>query len=105
MVATGRHMDPAKVRELADGRAYTGRQALALGLIDAIGGEADARSWLAVEGRSGLAARAGRGRPSRSDRRTLGGLFGDLRRDFGESLFSQGVMLDGALALWQPGVK
>ena len=28
MVASGRHMDAAKVRELADGRAYTGRQAL-----------------------------------------------------------------------------
>ena len=28
MVAEGRHMDPAKVRALADGRAYTGRQAL-----------------------------------------------------------------------------
>ncbi len=28
MVANGRHMDAAQVRELADGRAYTGRQAL-----------------------------------------------------------------------------
>ena len=44
MVATGRHMDPDKVRELADGRAYTGRQALQLGLIDAIGGEHEARA-------------------------------------------------------------
>ena len=39
MVANGRHMDAARVRELADGRAYTGRQALKLGLVDAIGGE------------------------------------------------------------------
>jgi protease-4 len=39
MVAAGRHMDAARVRELADGRAYTGRQALQLGLVDAIGGE------------------------------------------------------------------
>src|SRR6185437_7227445 len=46
MVASGRHMDPAKVRELADGRAYTGRQALQLGLVDAIGGEHEARAWL-----------------------------------------------------------
>ena len=43
MVAAGRHMDAARVRQLADGRAYTGRQALQLGLIDAIGGEQDAR--------------------------------------------------------------
>ena len=47
MVATGRHMDAARVRTLADGRAYTGRQALNLGLVDAIGGEHDARDWLA----------------------------------------------------------
>ena len=56
MVATGRHMDPARVRELADGRAYTGRQALKLGLVDQIGDEHDAREWLAktkgVVGRS-----------------------------------------------------
>ena len=47
MVATGRHMDPAVVRKLADGRAYTGRQAKALGLVDEIGGEIEARAWLA----------------------------------------------------------
>ena len=49
MVATARHMDEARVRQLADGRAYSGRQALALGLVDEIGGEADARAWLARE--------------------------------------------------------
>lgn len=48
IVATGRHMDPDKVRTLADGRAYTGRQALGLGLIDELGGEHEARAWLAA---------------------------------------------------------
>ncbi len=48
IVATGRHMAPDKVRALADGRAYTGRQALALGLIDELGGEHEARAWLAA---------------------------------------------------------
>lgn len=47
MVATHRHMDKDAVRPLADGRAYTGRQAKALGLIDEIGGEPEARAWLA----------------------------------------------------------
>ncbi|MBV9900817.1 MAG: signal peptide peptidase SppA [Alphaproteobacteria bacterium] len=50
-VATARHLDPARVRELADGRAYTGRQALALGLVDQYGGEPEARDWLASERR------------------------------------------------------
>ncbi len=49
IVAQGRHMDEAKVRELADGRAYDGRQALTLGLVDEIGGEQAARDWLAKE--------------------------------------------------------
>ena len=48
-VAAARHLDPARVRELADGRAYTGRQALGLGLVDQIGGEPEARDWLAAE--------------------------------------------------------
>jgi protease-4 len=47
MVAQGRHMDPDAVRRIADGRPYTGRQALKLGLIDQIGAEPDARAWLA----------------------------------------------------------
>ncbi len=49
IVANGRRMDEARVRPLADGRVFTGRQALPLGLIDAIGGEAEARAWLAAQ--------------------------------------------------------
>ena len=49
MVADARHMDAAQVRALADGRAYTGRQAQKLGLVDEIGGEVEAREWLARE--------------------------------------------------------
>ncbi|HET7559259.1 MAG TPA: signal peptide peptidase SppA [Limnochordia bacterium] len=41
-VAAGRKLPEAKVKPLADGRAYTGRQALALGLIDQLGGYQEA---------------------------------------------------------------
>lgn len=37
VVAEGRKMDPVRVRQLADGRIYTGRQAKALGLVDEMG--------------------------------------------------------------------
>jgi protease-4 len=37
-VATGRHLDPARVRALADGRLYSGSQAKAAGLVDELGG-------------------------------------------------------------------
>ena len=46
-VMQGRGMDEARVRALADGRVLSGRQALAAGLVDAIGGEPEARTWLA----------------------------------------------------------
>jgi protease-4 len=41
-VAEGREMDAEVVRGLADGRPYTGRQALELGLVDEFGGLSDA---------------------------------------------------------------
>ncbi len=104
MVATGRHMDPDKVRQLGDGRAYTGRQALKLGLVDAIGGEHAARAWLASDrdvpatlpvdevSTDGLAARM------------FAGSLSELFATAWKSVFSQGVMLDGAWAVWQrPG--
>jgi protease-4 len=36
-VAEGRSMDPGEVRKLADGRPFTGQQALEVGLVDALG--------------------------------------------------------------------
>jgi protease IV len=101
MVAAGRHMDAAKVRELADGRAYTGRQALRLGLVDEIGGEQDARTWLAQS--KGVAADlpvddvSTTGLAGRALSSSLGWMLDSLWK----SLFSQGVILDGAWAIWQ----
>lgn len=46
MVAESRDMDRNKVLKLADGRIYTGAQALDNGLIDAIGDEKTALNWL-----------------------------------------------------------
>lgn len=104
MVAAGRHMDPETVRALADGRPYTGRQALKLGLIDALGGEPQARAWLATArdvpeslpvvpvGTSTLAARL------------FAGSFGSLFGGMWKSMISQWVTLDGAWAVWhRPG--
>ena len=47
VVATGRQMDPQQVRELADGRIFTGRQAQAAGLVDAMGNYYDALDYTA----------------------------------------------------------
>jgi protease IV len=100
MVVAGRHMDMEKVRSMADGRAYTGRQALRLGLVDAIGGEREAKDWLAatkgvpadlpVEDISdnGFASRA------------LSSQLGPALQEVWKMLISQSVSLDGAWAVW-----
>ena len=100
MVATGRHMDPDKVRQLGDGRAYTGRQALKLGLIDAIGGEHEAREWLASA--KGVPADLPVEDVSTSSfaERTFSGTLGPLFVGLWKTVISQGVMLDGAWAVW-----
>jgi protease-4 len=102
IVAKGRAMEPARVRELADGRAYTGRQALKLGLIDAIGGEKEARAWLAAEKGVGEALDIREIKvESLKDR-----LFADdaegILGSFVKTLLSQSVSLDGGWAVWQP---
>jgi len=54
-VAAGRRLDRARVEPLADGRIFSGRQALALGLVDELGDLPDA-----IERAGGLAGIPGR---------------------------------------------
>lgn len=49
-VADGRGMDGAEIRRLADGRVFTGRQAVELGLVDELGTLEDAVRIAAREG-------------------------------------------------------
>ena len=46
-VSTGRHLSPEKTAALADGRIFTGRQALEVGLIDQLGSLDDAIHYAA----------------------------------------------------------
>jgi protease-4 len=50
LVAERRNLPPAEALRLSDGRIYTGQQALQAKLIDAIGGEETAVSWLEERG-------------------------------------------------------
>ncbi len=46
-VAQARKLDVETVKGFADGRVFTGEQAIALGLVDRLGTEEDARRWAA----------------------------------------------------------
>ena len=102
MVAAGRHMDPDKVRQLGDGRAYTGRQALGLGLVDAIGGETEARAWLASERHISASLPVQDVSTESLAQRAIGASLGTMLESTMKTLLSQGLRLDGAWAVWQP---
>ncbi len=104
MVATGRHMEPDQVRKLGDGRAYTGRQALKLGLIDQIGEERDARAWLASERKISADLPSEDVTTSGLVGRTLSSSLGPLFDGLWKTVVSQSVRLDGAWAVWQRSV-
>jgi protease-4 len=49
LVRDRRHLDPELLQKVSDGRVFTGRQAVELKLIDALGDEQAAIDWLAQE--------------------------------------------------------
>lgn len=102
MVAEGRHMSPDAVRTLADGRAYTGRQALKLGLIDQIGGEKEARDWLAAAHHISTDLPVEELSTRGFTERVLGASLGSILEVASKTLVRQWVSVDGAWALWQP---
>jgi protease-4 len=97
IVAEGRHMDPARVRSLADGRAYTGRQAKALGLVDEIGGDREAQLWLEKTGKIPRDLTVVEpDKRSWTERLTATSLATIV------TTAEQSLRIDGAWAVWQP---
>ncbi len=101
MVIERRRLDREKVLELADGRIYTGRQAKANGLVDALGGMETARKWLELNHKIA---------PTLPLRRKNEG------RDFGVSWMTrmifgrnaalvERVSLDGLVSVWHPSLR
>lgn len=82
-VAEGRKMKVEEVRALADGRVFTGSQALKVHLVDRLGGLEEA-----IEGAAKLAGIKGEPHvihPTRERRTLLDYLFGDVREILSES--------------------
>jgi protease IV len=98
MVAQRRNMSPQQVKVLADGRVFTGRQALENGLIDAIGSEREALDWLEKSAKitAGLPVHDVEiERPGQDWRQLVSGMIG-------KTLLSERLRLDGLISLWHP---
>ncbi|MGB8275140.1 MAG: signal peptide peptidase SppA [Alphaproteobacteria bacterium] len=101
LVADRRSLSRDRALGLADGRVYTGRQALANGLVDEIGGEQEAIGWLAaahgIDARLPVKDLEG-AEPVRLWRRLASAVTG-------KALFSERLTLDGLVSLWHPNLR
>lgn len=113
LVGERRKLDGDALAGVADGRVFTGRQALELKLIDALGNESDAIAWLEAEKglRKDLRVREYKPKSQRSGVPGLSALDG-LARLFGLAV-PEGVdqvaqrllgvqALEGLVSVWQP---
>ncbi|MBO6784941.1 MAG: signal peptide peptidase SppA [Alphaproteobacteria bacterium] len=101
LVAERRGLDGAELERLADGRVFTGGQAVENGLADAIGDERAALDWM-VDARdvpTGLPVETV-SEPEEAD-----SLLEQLLGLSGKSLFSNALTLDGLVSLWQPAAR
>jgi protease-4 len=84
VVAEGRDMDREEVYPLADGSLFTGSQAYNLGLVDTLGGFAEAVDLAADL--AGIAGEPSIVKPRRRERAGLFDLFGSLIGDFSSEI-------------------
>jgi protease IV len=99
LVAERRGLGEPALGRVANGGVFTGRIALDHGLVDAIGGEAEARDWLEsqVAGLGDLPVRDWKVEPDRSlvgrlvgSSGSSGGILGEISRFAGPKLYSLG---------------
>ena len=111
LVGKRRNIEPATVPGLTDGRVYSGRQALALKLVDEIGDERAAKRWLQKERDVTPGLSVVEWKPKSESGGIWGWLVGSIASSFGiaadnfVSLFgqvSEGLRLDGLVSLWHP---
>ncbi|MEE2698449.1 MAG: signal peptide peptidase SppA [Pseudomonadota bacterium] len=101
IVSERRNLPRNKVKELADGRVFSGRQAQSLGLVDAIGAEAEARKWLFD------VHKIANSLPIKDVEIDSNGMswLDLLNSKIEKVIFSERLSLDGLISLWQPNIQ
>jgi protease IV len=103
MVVERRKLGPDAARGIADGRIYTGRQAVDNGLVDALGGEDEALAWLKKE--HGVDDKLPVEDVDIDKPSTAMGVFGRAMARWalgGKMLVSERLTLDGLISVWHP---
>lgn len=99
MIVEGRKLDEATVRRIADGRVYTGNQALKLKLIDGLGGEEEVVAWLAQNRKIDPDLDIVDVEPHKEYQ----SLIDKLSQSMGISIFGRSSKgLDGLVSIWHP---
>jgi protease-4 len=111
LVEERRPLSRAEVLALADGSIFTGRQALERKLVDALGGEDEARAWLEEKGVSGdlkivewkQSSGAQAWLTGSAAARALARALGlPAAQDILAELGADRIFLDGLVSVWQP---
>lgn len=113
MVHDRRRLDDAQVEKAADGRVFSGRQSVAMKLVDELGGEREAIAWLEKEKGVAKELKVRDWRPKSSNSglnlwslaeisARLAGLDGVAASIARAAQEPVGLRLDEPLALWQP---
>jgi len=100
MVTERRPLNREATLKLADGRILTGRQALSIGLVDALGGEPEARAWLEQTHDIGVAM------PTQNVvvKHPEDEFIELLDRLFEKASILERVRLDGPISVWHPAL-
>ena len=111
LVSKRREIDAASVPGLTEGRIYSGRQAVELKLVDEIGDEKAALSWLAKERDIPASLKVVEWKPAAESSGWFGWLSQALASAFGLSVerftaligqISSTLKLDGLVSVWHP---
>lgn len=101
MIVQRRDLNEDEVRTLADGRVYTGSQAVKLKLIDGLGGEDEARAWLEKNRKISRDLEIEDVKPAQE----LDSLLDRLAQVSGINFLSKSPLaLDGLVSIWHPAL-